>query len=216
MVKVAKQSEHIKPLIFYFRYIYIFFLIHRSSHGTSKRSRKVLVEDSTSDSGEFNEAGRGRRKIKSAPEHHCSISSSNNSFDSRSQQAQKPVDPGSNSSRKRRKNAPSDLSTSVFSSAMSSDGSISDSSATRTTRSKSKGTSGSSSIPNSPASSSSWCTATQSLNTSGEESTSSRVMRTRHSKKSETPQSTDKLQIPNLREQKTLSSRRSSRNRKSK
>uniref|UniRef100_A0A0P4VX19 Nuclear condensin complex subunit 3 C-terminal domain-containing protein n=1 Tax=Scylla olivacea TaxID=85551 RepID=A0A0P4VX19_SCYOL len=188
----------------------------RSSHGPTRRSsRKMVVEESASDSGDFDEAARARRKIKSLPEDPYLVSSSNNSSNSRSPQAQKLVDTGSSSNRKRRKNTSSELLKSSFPSVMTSDGSISDSSVTRTTRSKSKRTSGSNSTTSSPASSSSRWSATQSVDTSGEESTSSRIMRTRHSKKSDTPQTINKLQTPNLKAQET-SSRRSSRNRKSK
>lgn len=190
---------------------------YRPLHGPTRRSsRKFVVEESASDSGELNEAGGARQKITSLPAEPYLISTSSNSSNSGSPHAQKPADTGSDSSRKRRKNTSSKLLHSSLSSVVASDGSVSDSSVTRTTRSKSKVTSGSCSNTSSPTSSSNWHSAAQSLNTSGEESTPSRVMRTRHSKKSDISQTTSKLETLSIKAQETSSSRRSSRNRKSK
>ena len=180
----------------------------RSVHGSSRRRRRVMVEEMASDSSELSPAARPTRRAMSLQEDYLHISTS--SVDSRNADDHKTAKKRSSSSRKRKnamqllqENLPYEIS----------EGATSDSSVRRSTRSKSKG------VDSSTTSSTTKGSPVDGVNSSPEYSTSSRVSHRRNSKNSETPETTRKsLPHPssNSKIQATVSSRRSSRNSNSK
>ncbi|XP_050715054.1 condensin complex subunit 3-like [Eriocheir sinensis] len=189
-------------------------------HLTRRSSRLTLAEGTTSDSSDFSQSSKARRKTKSLPDPlHISSSSSSATVDSRrSESLQKPINKTPGSSRKRSK----DLSVNLANPPVSSDESTSDSAVRRATRSKSRGRVTTTLTPSSPSTSNTNSSpSVPSHNTTTDNSSAAlKVPCTRSSRRYQTPEATRKSvqsKSPNSNSQSSQdsgSTRRSSRNRK--
>lgn len=197
------------------------FHLDRSSYSPPRRSsRRLHVVGSASDSSDFSQSSRARRRVKSFPHHPLHISSSSGTSDSRQsshvkESASKVLD----SNRKRSK----DLSDNLGKPSAPSDGSSSDSAITRATRSKSVKQVTTTATSSRPATrNTSWSSAHQSQNTSDDSPTGLKVHHKRSSRGGQTPEATrrsSRCRSPNSNYQsshETGSARRSSRNRNNK